>query len=72
MPEHYKQTFMIATLGKHYKYPLLLLIWPVLFAYSRVYIGVHFPLDIFIGMLLGILIGYLFYKISQVFLSKLN
>ncbi|WP_233098709.1 phosphatase PAP2 family protein [Aureibaculum flavum] len=65
-------TFMILTLRKYYKYPFLLLGWPLLFAYSRIYIGVHFPIDIFMGMLLGITIGLLFYKISIYFLKKVN
>ncbi len=65
-------TFMIATLKKHYKYIFLLLIWPMLFAYSRIYIGVHFPIDIFIGMLLGIGVGFIFYKISILFLRKIH
>ncbi len=65
-------TFMIVTLKKHYKYPFLLLFWPILFAYSRIYVGVHFPIDIFIGMLLGTTIGYIFYKISTVFLRKIH
>ncbi len=64
-------TFIIATLKKHYKYPFFLLIWPLLFAYSRIYIGVHFPIDIFVGMLLGILIGYTFYRISLILLNKI-
>jgi len=63
-------TFMILALKKYYKYSYLLLIWPILFAYSRIYVGVHFPIDIFVGMLLGILEGFIFYKISLVFLKK--
>lgn len=63
-------TFMILTLKKYYKYSYLLLIWPILFAYSRIYIGVHYPIDIFVGMLLGILEGFIFYKISLAFLKK--
>lgn len=65
-------TFMILTLRKFYKYPFLLLIWPIIFAYSRIYVGVHFPVDIFVGMLLGITIGYIFYKISLSFLRKIH
>lgn len=65
-------TFMILTLRKYYKHPYILLIWPILFAYSRIYVGVHFPVDIFIGMLLGLLIGYTFYKISVSFLRKIH
>ncbi len=64
--------FMILTLRKHYKYPLLLLVWPILFAYSRIYVGVHFPIDIFAGMLLGIIEGYTFYRLSLVFLKKVH
>ena len=63
--------FIIATLKNHYKYSVLFLIWPILFAYSRVYLGVHFPMDIFVGMLLGFLEGYLFYKIGMIFLKKI-
>jgi len=63
--------FLIFTLKKQYKYIYFLLLWPFIFAYSRIYIGVHFPIDIFIGMLLGTSFGYLFYKISVVFLRKI-
>ena len=56
--------FMYLTLRKHYNYTILFFIWPVLFSYSRMYIGVHFPLDVFIGAILGLLIGYLFYRFS--------
>lgn len=65
-------TFMIASLRKHFKYSFLLLFWPILFAYSRIYIGVHYPIDIFIGMLLGITIGCIFYNLSISFLKKIH
>lgn len=64
--------FLILTLRKHTKWIYLLLIWPILFAYSRVYLGVHFPLDITVGMGLGILIGISFYKLSKLALKKIN
>ena len=35
----------------------LLLIWAILVGYSRIYIGVHFPLDILTGMFFGIIYG---------------
>ncbi len=61
--------FMYLTLKKHYKYTALFFIWPLLFSYSRMYIGVHFPLDVCTGALIGLLIGYVFYKISLSLLS---
>lgn len=61
--------FMHLTLRKNYNYTWLFFLWPLLFAYSRIYIGVHFPLDVIMGALLGILIGYVFYKMSLLLLE---
>ena len=41
--------YMYLTLRTNYKYTFLFFIWPLFFAYSRIYVGVHFPLDIFCG-----------------------
>lgn len=42
-------------------------------AYSRVYVGVHYPFDVIFGAVLGIAIGYLIYKISEkLFILKRN
>lgn len=35
----------------------ILLIWAASIAYGQVYVGVHFPLDVICGAILGILIG---------------
>ncbi len=51
-------TFIAATLGRAYpgirKWVFL---WASLVAYSQVYVGVHFPMDVLCGAGLGILIG---------------
>jgi undecaprenyl-diphosphatase len=47
----------------------LLLLWSAIVAYSRIYVGVHYPLDIFFGMMFGSLSGFLFYKL-QGYLKK--
>lgn len=39
--------------------PVLFLIWAAAISYSQVYVGVHYPLDIAGGTIIGILIGYL-------------
>jgi len=64
---HAASSFSITTLAilfirKQTKWIWLSLIWPFLFAYSRIYLGVHFPLDIMVGAIIGILTGYLFYR----------
>lgn len=35
------------------------MLWAALIAYSRVYLGVHYPADIICGALLGLVLGYI-------------
>ena len=55
-------TFVVLVLRKKTKWSYLFFIWPLLFAYSRMYLGVHYPSDIFIGTLVGVSIALLIYK----------
>ena len=64
--------FMHLSLKKDYKYTILFFIWHLLFAYSRIYIGVHFPIDVITGALLGLLIGFIFYSLSLKLLLKID
>jgi len=42
---------------KNYKWSLFLFAWAAVVSYSRVYLGVHYPLDIICGAMLGALIA---------------
>jgi len=64
--------FTYLTLKKHAKYVFLIFLWPLLFGYSRIYVGVHFPIDVLSGFLLGAIIGWLFYKLSLLILKKIK
>ncbi|MCY1720413.1 phosphatase PAP2 family protein [Prolixibacteraceae bacterium Z1-6] len=48
---------------KNKSYSVLMLFWALLFCYSRIYSGVHYPLDILGGAILGWLIGVVVYKL---------
>lgn len=50
---------------------IFLFIWAIFIAYSRIYIGVHFPLDVFSGMVIGLFFGWLFAKLYIFALLKL-
>jgi undecaprenyl-diphosphatase len=52
-------TFFLLLFVKTHRYFWWLLIWPLAFSYSRIYLGVHYPLDILGGTLVGIFLGYL-------------
>ncbi len=39
--------------------------WAALTAYSRMYLGVHYPSDIFVGFVVGIFWGYVVYRLIQ-------
>lgn len=59
------------TLRKKYKYLIYMLItWAFAMAYSRIYIGVHYPLDILSGMLFGAFSGFMFYKLDKYLQSR--
>ena len=64
---HASNSFVIATIFilfmNRKKEYYLLLVWAALVAYSRVYLGVHYPSDIIIGSFIGITVSYLFYTV---------
>lgn len=57
-------------LKKYYRFAFLIFLFPILFAYSRIYLAVHYPIDILFGLMLGYLIAITFYKIVYHFLLK--
>ncbi|KAB1067120.1 phosphatase PAP2 family protein [Tamlana haliotis] len=58
-------------LKPYYKYLMLILIvWSLMVAYSRVYVGVHYPLDLLCGLTFGVIAGVLFYYIAQFALKR--
>ncbi|MEE4115187.1 MAG: phosphatase PAP2 family protein [Marinilabiliaceae bacterium] len=47
-------------------YSIAIISWATLIAYSRVYLGVHYPGDVLGGALLGALIGYTMYLLYSI------
>ncbi len=47
-------------------------LWATTVAYSRMYLGVHYASDVFIGLLVGIGTAYLSYKIQQWIAPKVH
>ena len=62
--------FVYLILRRYYKYSYLIFLYPLIFAYSRIYLGLHFPLDIISGYVFGGFTGILFYRIFSKIISK--
>lgn len=63
-------TFIFLILRKYYKYAFVVFLFPLIFAYSRIYLGLHFPSDIIVGFVFGIFSGTIFYKLYAIVLRK--
>ncbi len=63
--------FMGSILRPYYKNLIYVLgLWAVFVAYSRIYVGVHYPGDILTGAVIGIALGYIFYRIQLVLTTR--
>ena len=73
---HAANTFFIATfisllLYKKFRLlPYILIGWAIIVSYSRIYLGVHFPLDILMGSLMGFFTGGFFATLALKVIHK--
>lgn len=72
---HAANTFGVAVfiwlcLKKYYRWIWLAFFWALLMTYTRVYLGVHYPSDILVGAIIGMLVGWLSFEASFYLLNK--
>ncbi|MBC7851600.1 MAG: phosphatase PAP2 family protein [Chitinophagaceae bacterium] len=61
---HFAQAmFFFLTLRKLSKWAWLFFLWAAIVGYTQIYVGVHYPFDVFCGGLLGCGIGYFMAKL---------
>jgi undecaprenyl-diphosphatase len=55
--------FFYQHFNRHYRWlGKALIVWAVVVSYSRIYLGVHYPADVFCGALLGMLLAFVCYR----------
>ncbi|TRZ82245.1 MAG: phosphatase PAP2 family protein [Sediminibacterium sp.] len=54
------------------KYTYLFFLWAGLISYAQIYVGVHYPLDVFAGTFIGLVMGYAGTKLYSKWLSISN
>lgn len=57
--EAFAMAMGLTLLLKNRKYSIMVFTWALLIAYSRMALGVHYPLDVFAGILIGVLVSYI-------------
>jgi len=60
---HFAISTFLFLLFAGWKYRWLFMAWASIICYAQVYVGVHYPLDVIFGALLGLLVGFLSFRL---------
>ncbi len=67
---HAANTFAVFTFTSlvfnRWKYTVFILLWALINCYSRVYLGVHYPGDLLVGSVIGMMFGAIFFLLGSV------
>lgn len=62
--------FVFLLMRNHYRLIWLMFVWAGLMCYTRIYLGVHFPGDILVGAIVGLLSGYAAFRFYKWLISR--
>lgn len=64
-------TWFFKSINRWKGFNYLFFIWAGSIAFAQVYVGVHYPFDVIVGMMVGVLIGYLMLTAMKFTLKKI-
>jgi undecaprenyl-diphosphatase len=64
--------FLFLAVKRNIAWISIMFLWALIFSYTRIYLGVHYPLDIICGGLLGALIAFTVFRIQTKLPEKLR
>ena len=62
--------FIYLLLRETHRFAWLIFLWAVVMSYTRIYLGVHYPGDVVVGMLVGLTCGYSCYGLYSLVRNK--
>ena len=65
-------TFLWLVFRNNIKWVWIMYIWAMIFSFTRIYLGVHYPSDILAGAVLGSIIGLGVYKLGRLMPEKIS
>ncbi|MDR2955562.1 MAG: phosphatase PAP2 family protein [Prevotella sp.] len=62
--------FFFLVFRKHKLYGVIAILWATLVAYSRIYVAKHYPSDVMVGIIFGIIMGILGFKLFEYYTKR--
>ncbi len=63
---------LLLLIGKDYAWVKILFVWAIIISYSRIYVGVHYPLDVLAGAGVGVMSAFISFRLYQYYLLRVN
>ncbi len=64
--------FIYLLFRERYKWISVIFIWAALMSYTRIYLGVHYPGDVLVGALIGLLCGWVGFLFANFLVRKVH